>query len=134
MADDKFAQNIEWQIPRRAKIQDIMLRQFNLFQHPSFSAENAEHYYPMMRMVQATFSLWRSLFLTKGDNNRESICKDAQQMLATLLESNAYSFQNDLRDKTFTAAYYNTNARYRIERLCEHDYVCSCPPRAVIAG
>jgi hypothetical protein len=84
-----------------------MLRQFNLFQHPSFSAANAEHYYPMMRMVQATFSLWRSLFLSKIDNNHDSLCKDAQKMLRTLLESNSYSFQNDLRDRTFTGAYYN---------------------------
>jgi hypothetical protein len=121
MADDKFVQNIEWQIPRRAKIQDIMLRQFKLFQHPSFSSGNSEHYYPMMRMVQGTFSLWRSLFLSKADNNPDSICADAQKMLGTLLQSNAYSFQNDLRDRTFTGAYYNTNARYRIERLCDHD-------------
>jgi hypothetical protein len=57
MADDKFVRNIEWQIPRGAKIQDIMLRQYKLFQHSSFSSGNAQHYNPMMRMVQATFSL-----------------------------------------------------------------------------
>jgi hypothetical protein len=42
-------------------------------------------------------------------------------MLETLLESNAYSFINDLRDRTFTGAYYNTNARYRIEILCAYN-------------
>jgi hypothetical protein len=114
MVDDNFSRNIEWQIPRRAKIQDIMLREFKLLQTSSFNADDKDHFYPMMRIVQATFSLWRSLFLTIADKTRKRMCDDAEQMLKTLLESNSYSFQNDLRDKTFTAAYYNTNARYRI--------------------
>jgi len=96
-------------------------------QHSLFVPGNVEHYYPMMRIVQATFSLWRSLFLTAADFEPDVICKDAQNMLETVLESNAYTFPNDLRDKTFTASYYNTNARYRIERLCRDDSFAKLP-------
>jgi hypothetical protein len=116
-----FVRNIKWQIPRRQRVQALMLRQYVILRHDLFSKKCPDHYYPMLRMAQAAFSLWRSVFLAAGENDSEIICRKTESLLGTILRTNTYSFTNDLNDKDITVAYYNTNARYRIERLCRHD-------------
>jgi hypothetical protein len=107
--------NINWQINARQRIQKLMLRQYEfLNSYPTMPDDNT--YYQIIRMVQASYSLWRSAFLTDVSSDPGVILLKLKNFLEKILTTNTTGFPNELNNNDLAVAYYNTNARYRIER------------------
>jgi hypothetical protein len=86
-------------------------------EHPELPKEGDNEWYPMGRMVAAAFSLWRSAFLTDVRRDRETIYKHTMEFTEKVLKTNAITFADDHRMCELTVGYYNSNARYRLERM-----------------
>ncbi|MGJ4956815.1 hypothetical protein ACQR1H_14300 [Bradyrhizobium sp. HKCCYLRH2015] len=71
-------------------------------------------------MVDASFSLWRSAFLTDVSRDRKIVFEHMKEFVRKVLEQNAITFADDHRLRALAVGYYNANARYRIERLYEN--------------
>jgi hypothetical protein len=74
-------------------------------------------------MVDVAFSLWRSAFLTNVARDRTKIYLHMKEFLQKVVETNAITFADDYKLCELTVGYYNNNARYRIERMYEHNAV-----------
>jgi hypothetical protein len=115
----KFESELEWQIDRRARIQKLLfdLHQF-LDRYSEFPDEADDRWWAQMAwMVDASFSLWRSAFLTDTPRHRKIIYEHMKEFIKKLLEHNSITFADDHRMRALAIGYYNANARYRIERL-----------------
>jgi len=116
------AKNIRWQIRARKQIQELMLRQWSLLEAENDSIlKNRQYFYQMTRMVQTAFSLWRSAFLTNVESDHAEILKHQREFLERTLTTNAIGFSEEFGRSDFTVAYYNNNAKYRLERECKYD-------------
>ena len=116
------AKNIRWQIRARKQIQQLMLRQWILLESKNDSIlKNRQDFYKITRMVQTAFSLWRSAFLTNVENKHAEILKHQKEFLERTLATNAIGFSEEFGRSDFTVAYYNNNAKYRLERECKYD-------------
>jgi hypothetical protein len=114
----KFKTPLEWQIDRRHRIQRFLFTLYNfLAEHSEFPNENDDVWYPMVRMVDAAFSLWRSAFLTNVQRERKTIYAHTKEFIQKVLEQNSITFADDYRMCELTVGYYNANARYRLERM-----------------
>jgi len=121
MADTRlqsFTTPIEWQIDRRHLISKLTakLHAF-LHLHSEFHREGPNQWHPMVRMVDIAFSLWRSAFLTDVKRERHLIHSHMTEFVRKVIETNAISFADDQRLCELTVGYYNSNARYRLERM-----------------
>jgi hypothetical protein len=118
----EFATQIEWQIDRRARIQRLLFDLLSfLKEHSEFPQEGDNAWYPMTRMVNAAFSLWRSAFLTDVKRERRRIYEHTIEFIEKVLTSNAITFADDHRLCELSVGYYNSNARYRIERMYRYN-------------
>jgi hypothetical protein len=113
-------QNIQWQISARERIQKLILREWELLKKQQQRFERHD-FYQIMRLIQVAYSLWRSAFLTNVPNNRQIILKRAEEFLERILTTNAIGFNDEFSNSHFTVAYYNNNAKYRLERECKYD-------------
>ena len=107
--------NMSWQIRAREKIQTLMLREYK-FLSLNQNIPDGDIYYQIVRLVQASYSLWRSAFLTDISSDPVVILQKSKNFLEKILTTNAIGFPDELNNNDLTVAYYNTNARYRIER------------------
>jgi hypothetical protein len=99
-----------------------MLEMYNfLGEHEEFPREEDDQWYPMGRMIATAFSLWRSAFLTNVSRSRPQIYAQTKEFVCKVLEQNAITFADDYRMDELTVDYYNSNARYRLERMYEKD-------------
>lgn len=118
----QFKTQLEWQIHRRGLIQRLL---FDLLaflkEHKEFPLEGDNAWYPMTRMVNAAFSLWRSAFLTDVKRERQRIYEHTIEFIEKVLTSNAITFADDHRLCELSIGYYNSNARYRLERMYRYN-------------
>lgn len=124
MADrlPKYPTQLEWQIDRRARVQRLLFELFAFLQeHKEFPLENDNIWYPMTRMVNAAFSLWRSAFLTDVKRERQRIYEHTIEFIERVLKTNTITFADDHRLCELSVGYYNSNARYRIERMYKYN-------------
>jgi hypothetical protein len=113
-------ENIQWQITARKRIQELMLRQYRFLEnHPGLPKD--QDFYQMVRSVQIAYSLWRSAFLTDVLNDRNLILQKSKEFLGKILINNAIGFQDEFGNRDLTVAYYNNNAKYRLERDSFYD-------------
>jgi hypothetical protein len=88
--------NMDWQIKRRKKIQKLLLKQYShLDRNHDLFRDNDNYRYSMLRLTQASFSLWRSVFLTDKETNPKNLYDDTKGFLKTVLQTNAITFGND---------------------------------------
>jgi hypothetical protein len=113
------AKDIQWQIGARKQISQLMLRQWNLLKEKQHFTDKQD-FYQMARMTQTAFSLWRSAFLTNVRNTEGDILQKSKEFLERILVTNAVGFSDELGNRDLTAAYYNNNAKYRLERECKY--------------
>jgi hypothetical protein len=125
MGRPKFREDVEWQIERRLAIQTLLLDMHTfLVNEKGFPyTQNDSHWNAMGRMVAAAFSLWRSAFLTNVDRERPTIYKHTIEFIEKVLEHNSITFADDHRMCELTVDYYNSNARYRMERMMTAPYL-----------
>jgi hypothetical protein len=113
------AKNIRWQIRAREQIQELMLRQWALL-NENHHFTSRQDFYQIVRMTQTAFSLWRSAFLTNVRNNENEILQKSKENLERILTTNAIGFSDEFGNRDLTVAYYNNNAKYRLERECDY--------------
>ena len=114
--DNKLA----WQIDARGRIQSLLLQLYEFLERYSeFPHERSRSGYWMQMcwLVDASFSLWRSAFLTDTPRDRATIYDHMKEFIKKFLEQNAITFADDHRMRSLAIGYYNANARYRIQRL-----------------
>jgi hypothetical protein len=120
----KFKNQLEWQIDRRAKIQGLLFEMHAFLErHAEFPNDETDpdYWHAMKRMVAIAFSLWRSAFLTNGSGDRKKIYKNTKDFIYKVLTHNAITFADDHSLSELTISYYNNNARYRLERMFLHN-------------
>ena|ERR1700733_2341009 len=109
---------LEWAIDRRAHIQRFLLELHRfLKRYSEFPEAENEVWLQMLRMVDIAFSLWRSAFLSDVKRERSLVFAHTKEFVQKVLEHNAISFADDHRMCELTVGYYNSNARYRLERM-----------------
>jgi hypothetical protein len=114
----KFKTPLEWSIDRRARVQKVLFELYSfLDEYPEFPRESDDQWKPIVRMVDIGFSLWRSAFLNQVKRERQGIFNHTKEFLQKILEQNTISFADDFRLCELTIGYYNSNARYRLERM-----------------
>ena len=89
---------------------------------------------PFQLLVACAFSLWRAAFLCTRASDWKSNMKNADDLLHTLLEDNAFLYPQEKRTKSWTAGYYLNNARLRIGVAADMLEVTlpSFPPNPVV--
>jgi hypothetical protein len=113
---------VERQIDRRYQVQQLMFDLYKFLRmYTEFPGAPDDFWYQMNRMVGIAFSLWRSAFLMDVNSARKEIYDDTLEFIDKVLKHNAISFADDHRLCELTVGYYNSNARYRIERQCVYD-------------
>jgi len=73
-------------------------------------------------LIGASFSLWRAVFLVRGEDRQwKDIFTAGQNFLEKRIETNAIAFSDEYNDKnrTWVAGYYLNNARFRAETSIE---------------
>lgn len=114
----EFDSELEWQIDRRARIQNLLFDFYSFLERYSeFPNEDFDCRLRMGWMVDAAFSLWRSAFLTDTARDPRTVYEHTKEFLKKVLEQNAITFADDHRLRGLVVGYYNANAKYRIERL-----------------
>jgi hypothetical protein len=115
----EFPRNIvAWQIDRRWRIQRIMhaLHTF-LAAEETLHREHNDAWYPVVRMVGISFSLWRAAFLTHATGSKKTTYKNMVEYLDKVVRHNSIAFTDDYNMSDHAAPYYTANARYRLERM-----------------
>jgi hypothetical protein len=108
---------LEWLVEARNKIQSLLLR---LYVHwemlPTLRRQAA---------LATAFSLWRAVFLLvrERDQPAERVDEAAKKFLERLIRTNAISFNDDLRMKSWSSVYYVENAIQRIANLTGHTFL-----------
>ncbi len=119
---------LEWQINARFRIQKLLHRMHILHSRNTeiprhykrtLTEEEKDEWYPINRMIGAAFSLWRSAFLTQASNDRKQIYEHTNEFISKVIAQNSIAFPDDYKMCELTVVYYNTNARYRLERLMD---------------
>jgi len=113
---------VAWQIDRRWRIQRIMHAQHAfLLSEESLHREHNDAWYPMVRMVGVSFSLWRAAFLTHTKGTKEVTYRQMVDYLGKVIKHNSIAFTDDYNMSDHAAPYYTGNARYRLERMYKFD-------------
>jgi len=109
---------LRWQIDRRWRVQRIMLRLYRFLQeYNELPKEHNDQWYPIVRMVGISFSLWRAAFLTDTKGTKAVMYDNMVNYLDKVLKHNSIGFADDYNMSDHTAGYYTANARYRLERM-----------------
>jgi hypothetical protein len=93
-----------------------------LERHREFPHEPNVYWSQMAWFVDASFSLWRSAFLTDTSRDRTIVYEHTKEFVKKLLEHNAITFADDHRMRSLSVGYYNANVRYRLQR-----FFVNCP-------
>jgi hypothetical protein len=102
---------LEWLVTARNKVQSLL---FRLYEHwdtlPSFRRQAA---------LAAAFSLWRAAFLLVKETEQpiERVDIAAKKFLERVIRTNAISFNDDLKMRSWSSVYYVENAITRINNL-----------------
>jgi hypothetical protein len=77
-----FDSQLEWQIDRRARIQKLLFDLYSFLErHSEFPDEPNEQWHQMAWMVDSSFSLWRSVFLTDTPHDRRLIYENMKDFI-----------------------------------------------------
>lgn len=130
----EFKNKVEWQIDRRYRIQQLLfeLHQF-LKANKDLETSHDDHWHAIGRLVAAAFSLWRSAFLTSVKRKRKDIYKHMVEFVDKVVTHNSITFADDHRMCELTVDYYNSNARYRLERMMKGPYLRLAPLQTIEA-
>ena len=107
---------LEWLVTARNRVQSLLLR---LYTHwdtvPSFRRQTA---------LAAAFSLWRAVFLLVRDTEQpiDRVDTAAKKFLERVIRTNAITFNDDLKMKSWSSVYYVENAINRITKLTGHEF------------
>jgi hypothetical protein len=107
----EYRRGLEWLVVARNKCQSLMLRLYTDWETlPSFRRHAA---------LAAAFSLWRAVFLLIKDPEQplDKVDDAAKKFLERVIRTNAISFSDDLRMRTWSSVYYVENAINRIQNL-----------------
>lgn len=105
--------DLNWIVPMRSKIQKIMLEIHN-FNGSLKSQERAKLWPVLGYLIGIAFSLWRAVFLSLPERKLSEVYEHAEDILHTLLETNAVGFPQDKATQQWMADYYNNNAILRL--------------------
>ncbi len=115
---EKCNTHLGWAVNRRALAQKLLHDLYDhLDKNPGFPYGDNAKWKPMARLVDATYSLWRSAFLTKVERDKAQIFNHTKKYLEKILQTNTVTFVDDYLNSELTVGYYMSNARYRIERM-----------------
>jgi hypothetical protein len=119
---------LEWLVNARNNMQSLLLR---LFQRWDSLSSTQRH-----TALGAAFSLWRAVFLLVRRAENESLDRAdiaAKAFLERVTRTNAIGFADDLRNRSWTGAYYVENAMHRITELTGHESVVyRCSPMGTV--
>ena len=106
-----------WLVENRSKIQMRMLELYELhkFEHDHDLNKDVWPIYGVL--IGAVFSLWRAVFLIRGERDPNVEIEHGRILLGTLIETNAIGFPQDVAAAQWTAGYYVNNAALRLSAL-----------------
>lgn len=94
----------------------MMLEIYN-FNRSLTSKERARFWPVLGYLIGVAFSLWRAVFLSLPKRKLSDVYEHAEDILHTLLETNAVGFPQDKATQQWMAGYYNNNAILRLSDL-----------------
>ena len=103
--------DLDWLVEARNRIQSLMLRLLQQWEQlPSFRRQT---------VLGAAFSLWRAVFLLAIDAEQplDPVDAAARKFLNRVVRTNAVTFSDDMRTRSWSSVYYVENAVQRIENL-----------------
>ncbi|MGE0450221.1 MAG: hypothetical protein AB7Q29_11635 [Vicinamibacterales bacterium] len=109
--------DLDWLVEARNRIQSLMLR---LLHHWESLAS-----WRRQAALAAAFSLWRAVFLLVRDPEQslDRVDVAAKKFLERVVRTNAVTFADDLRTRSWSSVYYVENAMHRIAELTKHEFL-----------
>jgi hypothetical protein len=106
--------HLRWAIDRRAEIQHTLLALYDYGNRKALDNDILRNYI-FDHLIAAAFSLWRAVFLSETDREMAEIYKSQKAFLATVVSTNAITFQDDYKNRAWTVGYYLEAAQYRLD-------------------
>ena len=104
--------HLKWSIDQRAKIQHTLLALYEYVKRPQ--PEGFAKTQLLDDLIAAAFSLWRACFLAEVPRRMENVKRAQERFLATVVSTNAISFNDDRKNSAWAFTFYLENARHRI--------------------
>lgn len=107
---------MRWLVEARNKTQSLMADLYEAFpcEHVSVDETLRDR---LHLMLGAAFSLWRAVFLISPEDSERSFADlegDAREFLKRVIDTNAITFNDELRWRAWSGGYYLNNARQRV--------------------
>ena len=105
--------HLKWAINRRADIQHTLLALYDYVNRTPPDRDWVKNHL-LDHLIAASFSLWRAAFLSESDREMADIHKSQKAFLASVVSTNAITFQDDYKNRAWTVSYYLEAAKYRL--------------------
>jgi hypothetical protein len=114
--------DFDWLLKARSEIQQTLLdlRKFGTTHRDALIPQGDTVSGALFALLVGTaFSLWRAAFLSDIERSWPELIDKANDLLKTLLITNAVPFSTDRDVRNWMMGYYLNNARFRIADACE---------------
>jgi hypothetical protein len=113
-------ERLEWAIGARERSQRLMLALYTFGQqrYGSSDSDVSREAWAFSGLSGVAFSLWRAAFLADvPTRDLPGVLKDVQDLLGTVLATNAITFATEYKLQGWTGGYYLLNAKLRLQAI-----------------
>jgi hypothetical protein len=120
MSEPIRTERLNWAIEARARSQRLLLALYTFGEQRGYGSPDSAEAGVFSTLVGVAFSLWRAAFLADVPTRTwPEALRDAQELLSTVLATNAVTFGTEHKLQGWTAGYYLRNAKLRLQEAVE---------------